>query len=83
MATRAQEKVAWKHRNGKRGCCAACRRDVDMLRRNPDGISAFIDVIAEVLHGHNPRIPRVIEHRLGRPAPRKQSYLSCFMWGKL
>ena len=81
MATRAQEKLAWKRGKGKRRCCPACRRDVDMLRRNPEGISAFIDVIAEVLHGHDPRQPQVVEHRRGRLAPREQSYLACYVWG--
>ena len=80
MATRALEKLAWKHRNGKRGCCYACRRDVDLLRRNPDRISEFIDVIGECLHGYEMRVQHVREHRIGRPTPREQRFLSS--WGE-
>ena len=80
MATRAQEKLAWKHGKGKRGCCPACRRDVDLLRRNPDRISEFIDVIGECLHGYEMRVQRVREHRIGRLTPREQRFLSS--WGE-
>jgi hypothetical protein len=81
VATRAEEKLAWKHGKGKRGCCYACRRDVDILRRNPERISEWIDEIAEVLHGYELRTPRVREHRAGRLAVREMHYLSS--WGSL
>ena len=53
----------FQRRNGKRGCCPACRRDADLLRRNPVRISEFIDEIAECLHGYHVRAQRVHEHR--------------------
>lgn len=65
-------------RRGRRGCCPACLRDSDLLRRNPERISEFIEIIGEVMHGHDPRTQRSIEHRAGRMAPREQHYVSCY-----
>lgn len=64
-----------------RWCCAACRRDVDSLRRYPDNISDRIEVIAEVLHGCSPREPQAIQRRSGAWRDGKRGQTFFVSWG--